>query len=423
MNATFTTALRYLVIATCVSPLRTGGTDHDLQKILRYADGTPFLQGASLAGAMNAWKPDAALFGDQEHSSSLIVSDLVFSGLEATVRPRLAINPVTGACMDHAKFDLAALPAGTVGVFYLTWTGDVEPDIAAAQIESYLQAINCGSITLGAQKSNGYGRVALRVQKRTYELTNSDDRKAWLQAEDISDWETVCLSESQNEDVVFYVTAKVDNLLVKESTGEGVGESGIQACQMRQGGQPIIPGSSIKGTLRGHINRMLPNFQWVDVATVESFLGRSASGNDNGIAGKARFSDGVIANSKSVTVSRNRINRITGGTIEGALFSEESVAGDLSFDICASKDYPAGLGLLLFALRDLGLGLCELGSGSNVGRGRLYNLQVEICCAAHSASLLCADGTVSVTDPDGLIASWNVALKEEANETDCFIPK
>lgn len=412
MKATFTTALRYRVTATCVSPLRTGGMERDQQEILRYADGTPFLQGTSLAGAMNAWRSDGDLFGDRTRPSSLIVSDLIFEGLEATVRPRLAIDAVTGAAARGAKFDVAAMPAGTVGTFSLTWTGTEAAEIAAAKIEAYLQAMHWGVITLGAQKSNGYGRVSLQVQKRTYLLTAPTDRKAWLQGEDIADWQTLSLPEFTDEDVTFLIAAKVDNLLVKDATGEGTGETSIHARQMRQGGQPIVPGSSIKGILRGQINRMLPSISGADAAMVDDFLGRSAAGNDNGIAGKVRFSDGEISNSKIIVASRNRIDRITGGTMNRGLFAEETVAGDLSFRIRAPKAYPAGLGLLLFALRDLGLGLCELGSGSNVGRGRLYDLQVQIRCGDRTASLSCKDGAVSVTDNDGLIAQWNKALKE-----------
>lgn len=416
MEAAFTKALRYLVNVTCASPLRTGGTERDLQEILRYSDGTPFLQGTSLAGVMHGWRPDTALFGDGNQASALIVSDLIFSGLETVVRPRLSVDAVTGTAARGAKFDVAALPAGTVGTFRLTWTGTTDPAVAAAQIEAYLQAMNCGAITLGAQKSNGYGRVTLQVQKRTYHLTDPDDRRAWLRAEDISDWETVSLPQLPDEDVTFCVTAKVDSLLVKDATGEGTGDSGIHARQMRQGDQPIVPGSSIKGALRGQINRILPCFAQVDASTVDAFLGRPAAAQDNGIAGKARFGDGIITQGKVVVTSRNRIDRITGGTMNRGLFAEETVSGDLRFDIRASKDHPAGLGLLLFALRDLGLGLCELGSGSNVGRGRLYDLQVQIRCGEQRACLQITDGTVSVADEDGLIAGWNGALKKGGSQ-------
>lgn len=243
-------------------------------------------------------------------------------------------------------------------------------------------------------------------------LPSLQTQKAWLQAENITDWEPVNLAQPQSEEVVISVTATVDNLLVKEATGEGVGEAGVRARQMRQGKLPIVPGSSIKGVLRGQINRTVRCFAGVATTVVDEFLGRGAQNGDNGIAGKARFSDAIIQNSKIVVTSRNRIDRITGGTMDGALFSEETVAGNLSFEIRAPKYHPVGLSLLLFALRDMGLGLCDLGSGSNIGRGRVDHLQVEIRCADRFACLSCADGTVSVTDNDGLIASWNRALKE-----------
>lgn len=410
MKARFTHALRYFVRVTCVSPFRTGGTGRDLQEVLRYADGTPFLQGTSLAGALNGWRPDPHLFGDRERESSLIVSDLIFDTLETDVRPRLSIDGATGTAAHGAKFDIAALPTGTKGSFQLTWTGNADPKGAAQTIETYLRALHSGAIALGAQKSNGYGQVALTVQKRAYCLTDPEDRQAWLAGDRVTDLEPLPLEAFDGDQVVFLVTAHVDSLLVKAAAGDGTGETGVKAVQMSDGDRLIVPGSSIKGVLRAQIQRLLPHLPEEVAAVPARFLGRMAMGEDNGIAGKARFSDAILTNVKKTVTPRIRLDRFTGGVMDRFLFSEECVAGDLSFQIRAPKDCPAGLGLLLFALRDLGLGLCELGSGTNIGRGRVLDLQVQIRTGEQTAGLCCPDGTVTVTDPDGLIAQWTAAI-------------
>lgn len=55
MPASFTYAAVYLAEAVCQTPLRTGGTDGNPEQILRDRDGTAFLQGTSLAGALRGW--------------------------------------------------------------------------------------------------------------------------------------------------------------------------------------------------------------------------------------------------------------------------------------------------------------------------------------------------------------------------------
>ena len=46
-----------------------------------------------------------------------------------------------------------------------------------------LGAFNSGEIRLGAQKSNGFGRLTLCVRKRSYDLMNEADRAAWIQVD------------------------------------------------------------------------------------------------------------------------------------------------------------------------------------------------------------------------------------------------
>lgn len=424
-NATYTKALRYQIEVTCLSPLRSGGTDRNLEQILRGWDGTPFLQGTSLAGALKAWLPDKALLGDTDGTaSSLIVSDVLFPmAEEPVVRPRLCMDGETGTGKDSGKFDIAALPAGTTGHFQLVWTGHEDPKPVANQIEQYLSAMNSGLIRLGAQKSNGFGRVALRVRKRTYDLMDGNDLTAWLKGDDIPDAQEVTLTPIQEKGIVFHVEGYFPQILVKSSTSEESEEVSTEGnqeitrpkfVQMKENDQMIVPGSSLKGAIRAQLKRIVQYIPNVSIGDIERFMGRGNSRQDNGIAGKLWFSDGILDNPMSVTHARIRIDRFTGSVLGNGLFSQQVVGGQLKFTIHIPEGQELASGLILYALRDLGLGLYNLGSSGAIGFGHADCLQVKIQSGGDCAVMDCDPDRVMLTDPQGLVQRWQELLGGEA---------
>ena len=75
---------------------------------------------------------------------------------------------------------------------------------------------------------------------------------------------------------------------------------------------------------------------------------------------------------------------------------------------------PEGCALTLYALRDLGLGLWNLGSGASIGRGRITLDEVRAETPDRSLLNLRFDenGSCSLEDPAGLAEEWLNALKE-----------
>lgn len=412
MKPYFHKAIRYFVTVTCKSPLRTGGTEGDGQQILRYNDGTPFLQGASLAGALQGWKKNNSLFGDSDKESQLIVSDLVFHSSDPLTRPRLRIDEEKGTADNGGKFDIAALPVGTTGKFQLTWRGGDDMAKQASTIEAYLGAMHYGYIALGAQKSNGFGSVTLQVKKRTYDLCSKADLNAWLLGDKIQDARTITLQRPESKQAVFKVKAKVSHILVKASAPKDEDKKTV-TVPIEENDAFVIPGSSLKGAIRAQMHRSKGFFAHAE--DLDDLLGRASEKGDNGIAGKVRISDGKLENQKDVKINRIRIDRFTGGTMGRGLFAEKSISGTLNFEIQAPSDMEAGCGQLLYALRDLGLGLFELGSGTAVGRGRVDELLVEISADGKSAELRCKNGQVTLKDKQGLLESWQQALTGGSN--------
>ena len=100
-------------------------TDSDL---LRDYDGTPFISGTSLAGAMRAYlekeKKDKCLMGysDNENDgkmSSLFVSDMTFTDkVKTAVRDGVSLNE-NKTSITGSKFDMEILEAKAKAEFYL----------------------------------------------------------------------------------------------------------------------------------------------------------------------------------------------------------------------------------------------------------------------------------------------------------------
>ena len=423
MNATFSKALRYFVEVVCESPLRTGGSSRDMKSILTDAYGTPFVQGSSLAGAFRSWQEDPELFSSTDARSPLIFSDLMLDMVEPVMRPRLAIDRKTGTNNGSAKFDMAALPAGTAGRFRLVWTGHADPGEIAPRIEAYLSALNSGEITLGAQRSNGFGRVHVTVRRRVYDMSSAEDRKAWLLGDRVTDAKPITLPDRVPPYAIFTVTTTVPALLIKGIGSKRGGDrrggkntEGTIFAQLEENGRKIVPGSSLKGTIRSQMERICTVFGYDDKALKAALFGyQNQKGTEGGAAGVLRFSDGTLTDLKTTRVPRIRINRLTGGVVGTGKFTDEPVRAALSFEIRVPADRKAGCALLLYALRDLGLGLYELGSGASVGRGRLSNTKITITHPEAGAILECTPQEVKLTDPQGLVAQWESELRKGAS--------
>lgn len=426
MNAVFTYAVRYQIKIKCVSPMRSGGNDRDTEVILRDWDSTPMIQGTSLTGAMRKWfetnipSDTDFLFGSQEKEGSVTVSDVRFDKSSSTViRPRLRIDGATGAAADKAKFDMMHLETGTTGEFSIVWKGISSEDQTKAiqLLELCFASMNAGYIRLGAQKSNGFGQVKLTsVKRHKYDMKNKDDRAAWLSE---TDGIEIQLPEAVSPAIVIHVVMETDALLVKTGTKKLISVSGAKKekrpsvdVSIEEAGRSIIPGSSIKGAVRAQIERFAP-FCNLSQDEISELFGRESSPQDNGVAGKVYFSDAVFLEDpkKSTVQTRIRINRLTGSVMDKAMVKEEVIGGSCKWDITlpSTVNQEKTGAILLFALRDLGIGLYSLGSGYAIGRGRPTKLTVHI----GSSVLTCKNGTAQIADHDGLFAKWIHALRGE----------
>lgn len=418
---TFSYAAVYQVDAVCRTPLRAGGTDGDTEQVLRRRDGTAFIQGTSLAGAMRSWleqqePPECALadslFGCPDQAGHLTVSDALFDRQsDSFTRPRLHIDPVSATGKDGGKFDVAHMGAGSKLQFTLVWQGNWEQKHELDTVKKLLGAIHAGEICLGAQKTNGFGRLALTVRHRQFHLKHEADRRAWL----ANDWKGEILAlpaAASSGRVKFTVTGRAGSILVKTApVVDGGGRAKTYTPSLSEKGKAVLPGSSVKGAVRARVE-YIAKVLGIDPNRTERYFGREGRGEDNGLPGLVRFEDGVLSGHKR-KISRIRIDRFTGGVQRQGLFTEEPISCAVTLTVTAPEE-PVLCALLVYALRDLGLGLYHLGSGWAVGRGRIEVEQVHIAAPGGRRAALRFDGPEGITleDSEHLLKEWLNTLEE-----------
>ncbi len=450
MNAAFTIAARYRVRATCVTPLRTGDANGDPESVLWDSNGHALLQGSSIAGALRSWLTENGesekiifgLFGSspnpagdtrEKRPGRLIISDGKFSdGIQSVTRPRLRINGKTGSAADKAKFDMAHIPSGSAFEFTLTWLGKESCQEELDTVKKLLTALHCGAISLGAQKTNGFGQVCLKVWKRVYHMSKRDERDAWLEdKEDKNGGENLELSKmglTPGNHVIFRLKAQADSMIVKSSietekeSDENEEQSRSYAVCLRENGKPVLPGSSIKGAVRAHAERIACYLNLNRSLTRDLFGSSPDEKQDKKQAedhmpGRVIFQDAILNGAPDQTITRKitriRINRFTAGVIRGGLFSEEAASGTVELLVRVPADRGAGCALILYALRDFALGLYNLGGDGAIGRGYLTKSSLTAKTPdGKEIKLTFDDGDVrSVSDADGLWKIWRQALE------------
>ncbi len=401
---------KYLVTAECTQPLHIGSALGDKEEVLIHpVDDVPFIQAASIAGVFRGYyalshsgKDVDELFGAKRsargensagNGSRIRISDGKFCDKSPVLelRPRVSIDPRTGSCETSTikgtekksgnKFNMEYIGAGAKFEF----TVYLYEDGRQKDLEEILAALHREKIQLGGQKSNGCGYMNLvSVKRRIFDMTSAEDRKLWSAEDEIGDEEyTDILSEIESKAAAdrteaYEITVKgctEGNLLVKSIAVPDCGKDAPDCMNLRNAaGNYIVPGSSLKGAVRNQMEKIAGYLGRAEI--IRDTFGYTGDSPENGKAGNIVFYDAVVSggtdNDEAELLShRIHIDKFTGGVMDGGLFCEKNISGNLN--ICISiknRNHPERTcGLLLLALRDLAIGVMNIGSGYNVGKG------------------------------------------------------
>lgn len=390
--------------------------DKDIH-VQKNKQGHPFIPGTSMCGVLRDFMAEildkdleSVLFGSSSNdgAQSLVqVYDTVLKGANIAYRDGVAINYYTGVAKDGAKYDYEVVDSGD-GPFRLEV---VIRQKNAAEKDKIRKAVILikdkliGGIQLGAMTAKGLGFVKLKQPKLGYYdlADNYDDVKAWFINPEVTGANASDrMKDEVEQDVLHQVPMfegnfalrstmiiRSDNMDIKENDNKHIDKVFLKNSK----GQYVVPGSSLKGVLRHQARYILDKLCHKKETIAESFLNDLMGYSENiEERQKSRFyvAESILTDAvKEKVITRNRIDRITGGVMDSALFTTVPVyqdkAGEKALHVkffikpaSNQQNNPAEIGLALLLFRDLWQGRIAIGGETGVGRGTLQGLSGKI---------------------------------------------
>ena len=409
----------YRIVFDLKSPLSVGSganneTDSD---IILNSLGQPYIPGTAIAGVLRALLPKEKrenVFGDSvkkpeennddknEKNSKKNKDD----DADKTLRESPVItydatlqNPSKGfifkrdmvalddykVAKDGAKFDFQILEPGVTFVTFIEVNGAEESDVTT-EIESLLAHWNEFGLSFGSKTMRGYGLTEVKEIKRA-------KPESWLDFDvyDEADtqWETWSYDGTVAEQDVVTIKLELEQksaLSIREYFTEPDKPDYRQMKLISGSKEAVIPGTSWAGAFRAQMKKL-----GMSKEELEELFGtikakeKTKKDKDSSEEEKEKkkekspdfhrsriyFSESYIEGGERKVITRNAIDRFTGGTVDGALYTEETLYGgttDLTIK-CEKQTLSKYHQYLAAAIMDLNAGYLSIGGLTSVGRG------------------------------------------------------
>jgi len=298
----------------------------------------------------------------QDTQSPLIIDDALSSTIpQVELRDGVKINGKTGTADDGAKYDLEFLTAGTQ--FPLNFELLIEKDKDENQLKEALaialEGLKSGEISIGMKKQRGFGRCHVdEWQVWELDLTKHSDRLSWLTFD--RSWSQPykqspsdrLLSNKKLKQLKIdqpdqrhrlFIHAKfklASPLLIRSGqdlTKRSTADKNSKLClpdvvhlrsQRNAKLEPVVSGTSLAGVLWHRAERIVNTLgQDKDLKIVYDLFGKVDETTKDAKASRLLIDETVIESTDELVQSRIAIDRFTGGTYHGALFSEQPIFG------------------------------------------------------------------------------------------------
>lgn len=373
-----------------ISPLHIGTNDNEM--LINSEDNTVFIPGTTMAGALRAYlennnyKNVNKLFGKDLNMSKIFVYDTVCSLQGMEIRPAVRIDKEFGVAIKGGKFERNFITTGHKFVIELeifAANESEELDFKEA-IYNCILGINNGDITLGAYKTSGAGLFKVsKIEECSLNLEDKNQLFSYLQ--DKIRFKEILVNELKNttfknNDITFTLKATLDTpLLIKVQDQMDANQADGQQIKNNKG-EYIIPGTSLKGIIRGQGEKIL---KYHNKLNISKYIFGSEDSKDIKIASNFKTFDSVIENAKVGKYNRIKLNKFTGGVIKSALMDDDPVLGDIKLQgkykyTGTSIREDIGIAIIALVFRDIAIGNLSLGSGYNIGRGRVKGSRLII---------------------------------------------
>lgn len=392
---------QYLKIEfTLLSPLSIGNGKNEKtdQDIVLNSRGIPYIPGSAVAGVFR----DACkkVMGDewtQRYFGSIrdncndnkTITESQFRVYDAYIQSEeYFVSRRDGVALDDykygipgAKFDREILESGIIFRTFIERDMDTNESEEKDAFNKLAEVLYNIPIFFGSKISRGYGRVGnFKIFKKEFSF-DTKQGSGWLDFDMYTyDWLKKS-SEISKSDKVFLENKKITlelalqgGISIRQYTTE-IKEGVKQVPDMKQlivrqknkSGKleevPVIPGTTWAGAIGHRMKLFYPN--------VSKYFGKG--GEDGKIRSKIFFSESQLKDAVSKVISRNAIDRFTGSTVDGALFTEQIYYGgttvlEIYFDLYKEIDLDFVKSLAV-ALSDLHEGILAIGGGTSIGRG------------------------------------------------------
>lgn len=390
------------------SPLLIGRGSGDAVdiEVMRLPDGKPYIPASSIAGCLRSFSSgqDGYFWGrtgrndkngkSEQHplQSHVRFDDLIPEASskpeDVVMRDGVKIDHRTGTAEDKKKYDYQVVEPGVSFPFCaeITLRASMEDDLEAF-IKGVKASLESPHFRIGANTNTGFGKVTC-TDFQGFHFQFPGHAEAWFEYLEKG---SISISEMPIE-------------IEPEQLGKGsfsieatfrlksslmIGAYGIKGnepdkSQLKSRDRHVLPGKSIRGAIR-HRAVKIWNTLGKPLSQIDDLFGFVSEDEKDQKRSRLRVEEFRFQENEVTPMVQNRIriDRFTGGVIDGALFNSEPVwtkgAEQIKLTFTILKDAtPDEKKLLLLLLKDLWLEDLAIGGEKNVGRGILTGLRAEV---------------------------------------------
>ena len=417
-----------------LSPLHIGSGENDSTDldVIMDSNGNPFITFTSFIGALqhhlqknyvtddNEMKKLFGFTKDEVSQGSTIIGTDLFLSKDAkavvATRDGIKIDLKTGIVADKAKYDYQIVDKGAKFSFkleasYSSGTNKISKETLLKYYFTIIEMLTANGnndeqsgLRIGAKTNNGLGKIQL-IDKNLYDYDFSNHKNviAWLKGDkpktiEIENQKT--LQPKQND---FIIDAYFDlkTSLIQRSYNDD--PSKPDASHIQSDKKNILTGSGTKGAITARAKRILNTIWTKDeqpkLEFIDHILGYVNDPNDKEDIrddkkpkkAKLRIEERELPAYVAELQSRIKIDRFTGGTINGALFDSmplfntKQVAQEIDLKkkctritIRVKDCTEAEAGLMLLVLKDLWTDDLAIGGEKGIGRGVFNGVSASI---------------------------------------------
>lgn len=415
------------------SPLYIGGMEQG--KLLTKTNKNPFITGNTLAGCIRSFLKDEdylfGLGGEIELSekgekefieSEITVADGIFK--EETVKKDCKegtkVEARCGTADDGSKYKLEYISGGifTFELFRECNNQD-EFEVFKALAEKIAIGISNEKITIGGQVNNGFGRLSLKqFMLKQFDLESEDGLNAYIFLRNEENYEVLNIDriteELHDENIVITVKGEFPyGVYQNYDIKNDVTRSGLQKNSREE---YYIPATSIKGLLRSEVEKLYFLNKLNGEEIVKELFGSSKK------RGKLKVDNVIIENNEEITSytsdeikisTYNKIDRLTGGCLDGSLFNQIEIEGSATIKMELDKNHYKYLYPILIVLKEICLGYIPIGGRTSIGLGEFEGRYISVNANGKESTISFDNGEIKLEHDEELIEKTHCLFMQE----------